>query len=359
MPVAVADPSDVARFLGNYTRQYNAGAFAHPTAKELAEHPERVIDDRVGGQRAVVVAKRMTRDSTRTDFTGRQFTIPADSYIATHIARTPHYLPDLSPYSHVMAYAEDRELSGLCAAMGKRIVGSRVTSAAEVINCWGPPHQQARYEPWDRATVADVDMTIDAGLREAMSAEAIRAAGWDDDFPYYSDGSWSAVCLKGYWRDEPGRGVKPAEMPRSWKLTHQRDLARPCEWTVLSDALPTLTQFVAGVPWWRDTERVRLLKMDAGGKLGRHTDITDRAGGTRDGQIVRFHVPLITHPAIHLHTWDVGGQHRVTHLQAWHVYYLDARKPHAVVNASPIARIHLVADVVADAAVRDRIAAAL
>ena len=127
---------------------------------------------------------------------------------------------------------------------------------------------------------------------------------------------------------------------------------------MLSRELPLLTRWVRSIDSWRDTERVRLLKMNAGSALGRHTDITDRFGGTRDGQITRFHIPLITDPAVVMHTWDFDGRRRTHHLAAGHCYYLDARKPHAVENNSDVNRVHLVVDVVTDATVRDQIATA-
>lgn len=346
----------VSRFLEQYSKQYHSGAFATPTAKELAANPRLVHQDtRVGSDRAVVIARRLSRDSVRTDFTGAKFTIPAGAVVATHIGRTPGLLPELDAYDYVMAYAEDRELSAYLEGSGYRVTAARITAAAEIINCWGPV--RGRYPAWDQATVTDFGLCVDgdSALRERMVAEVAQVRGWDDDFPYYSDGSWSAVCLKGFWPDEPGRGVKPAEMPRSWKEAHPDDLRRRCDWTVLADQLPALTEWVKTMPWQWETERVRLLRMTPGGKLGRHTDITDRAGGTRDGQIIRFHIPLITHPDTRLITWDLDGVRREQHLAAWHMYYLDARKPHAVVNG-PVDRVHLVVDAVSNAALRHRIA---
>lgn len=115
------------------------------------------------------------------------------------------------------------------------------------------------------------------------------------------------------------------------------------------------------LPWACRTERVRLLRMSGrggkGGQLLRHTDITDRAAGVADGQVARFHVPLITDPRIVMHTWDLDGTRTATHLSPWRAWYLDARKPHAVVNPTGVDRIHLVIDVIADAAVREVIAA--
>ena len=357
------DPDAPAhRFLEQYAKRFHAGAFATPTRKELADRPELITEDtRYGDQRAVVIARRLTRESIRTDFTGGTFVLPKGALVATHLGRTGNLLPNTAPYDYVMAYAEDSGVSLQLHAENRRIRASRVTAAAEVINVWGPPGQAVPgYAPWDRATVTDFGPVVaqESFLRREMLADLDKVTGWDDDFPYYSDGSWSAVCLKGFWPDEPGRGVKPAEMPKSWKLANRAALNNVCQWTVLTQILPALTTWVQTMPWRWQTERVRLLKMNAGGKLGRHTDITDRAGGTRDGQIVRFHIPLITDPSIKLITWDLDGQRREQHLRAWHMYYLDARKPHAVTNPSGVNRVHLVVDAISSPSIRDRIAGA-
>lgn len=358
--MALTADAPTHRFLEQYAKQYHAGAFATPTRKELEARPELITEDtRYGRDRAVVVARRLSRDSERTDFTGATFILPKGAYVATHIGRTPYLMPSTAPYDFVMAYAEDRELSLQLAAEDRMITASRITAAAEVINVWGSPGRfpQLAYPAWDRATVVDFGEVM-AGFRDTVLSELEIVHGWDDDFPYYSDGSWSAVCLKGFWPDEPGRGVKPAEMPKSWKMANREALSNPCDWTVLTKQLPLLYGWVRRMSWDWQTERVRLLKMNAGGKLGRHTDITDRAGGTKDGQIVRFHIPLITDPSIKLITWDLDGQRRERHLEAWHMYYLDARKPHAVTNPSNINRIHLVVDAISSPSIRQRISEA-
>jgi hypothetical protein len=351
---------DLARFLQSYAKQYHAGAFATPTAKELAANPGSYLDLGGGGWRVVLVRKRLTRDSTRLDYTGRPYILPAGATIVTHIARTPGApMPDFEPFDFVMAYAEDHELTRQLQSQRREVYASRVSAAAEVINCWGRAGSRQPYPAYDRATVVEVPVPIGPEQRAAILDEAFSVTGWDDDFPYYSDGSWSAVSLKGFYPDEPGKGVKPSEMPKSWKAEHPDDLNLTCQWTTLAERCPSIMELVLGVDWWARTERVRLLRMDAGGTLGRHTDITDRDGGTRDGQITRFHIPLVTDPSIELLTWDVDGVARRQHLAAWRCYYLDARKPHSVVNPSGVSRIHLVVDAVSDGAVRDAISAAL
>jgi Aspartyl/Asparaginyl beta-hydroxylase len=193
------------------------------------------------------------------------------------------------------------------------------------------------------------------GILEEVAA----VTAWHDDFPFYSDGSWSAVSLRGFRPDDPQWGIKPAEMPRAWREQHPEALDYACDWTTLAQRTPALRQLVEGVTWWGGLERVRLLRMAGrggrGGVLARHTDVTDKAAGTRDGQVVRFHVPLVTDPRIVMHTWELDGTRLVTHLPAWSCWYLDARKPHAVLNPTGTDRVHLVVDVVADAAVREHL----
>lgn len=346
-----------ARFLEQYAKQYNAGAFATPTVKEIAANPGLIAETRDGRRGRGVVARRvLSRDSKRLDFTGAGFIIPKGAHIATHVARTDGFLPPLGRYDYVMAYAEDHDLTKHLSSYGRAVVGSRITAAAEVINCWGPIGLPGRgYLPADRATVVDLGQLADAAVWTQIQAETAQVRGWDDDFPYYSDGSWSSVSLKGFWPDEPGRGVKPAEMPKTWKIEHPEDLDRTCEWTTLAKQMPTVSWLVN--EHFPATERVRLLRMTKG-RLGRHTDITDRATGTRDGMIGRFHIPLVTDPSIKLTSWDIDGRMRDRHMHAGHCYYLDSRKPHAVANPVDVSRVHLVVDALMDQRLRDIVGAA-
>lgn len=353
----------LARFLQQYAKNYGAGAFATPTGKELAANPASVVEWTVDGELVFVAAvKRLTRDSKRKDFTGREFTLPAGALVVTHTARAPGTrVPDLSAFDYVMGYPEDRELAAALAAQGRPVKTWRITAASEVIAVWSRAGEVDWHEPADRVTVSDFPRWhVGEATRRAILAEVAAVNQWHDDFPYYSDGSWSAVSLRGFKRDDPQWGIKPAEMPRSWQQEHPEAMRYACDWTVLAERTPAVRSLIESVPWWTRLERVRLLQMSGrggkGGKLGRHTDITDRAAGTRDGQIVRFHVPLVTDPQIKMHHWDLDGTETATHLQAWGLYYLDARKPHAVVNPTGVDRIHLVVDVVADQAVRDQIA---
>lgn len=348
-------------FMQTYAKRYHAGAFATPTANEILAKPEGLTEWRDGDHYTVAFASRLQRDSIRTDFTGRSYGIPRGSVVVRTIARTLGApIPNLDRYDYINAYVEDAELAEGLAAQGRARIAVRVSAASEIIAVWGPPRMpEWRYSDYDLATVTPMPMSIPGGIRPEIEAELALLGGWDDDFPYYSDGSWSALSLRGFYPEDPSKGVKPAEMPKTWKAEHPGDLLRPCEWTKLAGEMPVLMDWVRSVAWWSRVERVRLLRMDGrggkGGSLGRHSDITDRDTGTRDGQITRFHVPLVTDPEIKLHSWDLDGRHSETHLAAFRCYYLDSRKPHSVTNPTGVNRIHLVADVFTDANVRSLI----
>lgn len=350
-------------FMQTYAKQYAAGAFATPTGKEIdaGAVQVRAWENSTGELETVLAHKTLTRDSARTDYCGDPITMPRGSRVATHLARRQGMpVPDLSAFDFVQSYVEDTELTTALLRQGRVVAGVRVTAASELIAVWGRPRTFARhYPPHDLATVVEVPGPT---ARNDVLREVQGVTGWHDDFPYYSDGSWSALSLRGFWREDPTRGVKPAEMPKRWKAENPDALALECQWTVLADRMPAVRALVESVPWWRGLERVRLLRMAGrdgrGGRLDRHTDITDRSAGTKDGEVVRFHVPLITHPDIVMHVWELDGHHRTVHLEPWRCYYLDARKPHAVVNPTGVDRVHLVVDVVADAEVRAQIGAA-
>jgi hypothetical protein len=353
---------DAARFLQQYSKRYAAGAFATPTAKELAADPGMVRDWRLGDHRTLAVVKALGRDSKRKDFTGREFHLPKGATVVTHLARTPGApIPDLDQFDYVMGYIEDHELAAGLASQGRPIKTWRITSASEVIAVWSRPGDVDGLAAADLMTVSSLPgFSVKTFTRKLVLDELTQVDEWHDDFPYYSDGSWGAVNLRGFKQDDPRWGIKPSEMPRQWQSEHPEAMRYQCDWTTLSMHTPAIRELVESVSWWSRLERVRLLRMAGrdgkGGKLNRHTDITDRNAGTRDGQIVRFHIPLITDPAIVMHSWDLSGRERATHLQPWRCYYLDARKPHAVTNPTGVDRIHLVVDVVSSPQVRAHIA---
>ena len=95
---------------------------------------------------------------------------------------------------------------------------------------------------------------------------------------------------------------------------------------------------------------MRFLRLGPGSRIREHTDLDL---GFDDGE-VRIHVPISTDPGVEfLHDAervDMGEG------EAW---YLDLNLRHAVVNARPAPRVHLVIDCVVDEWLREVIGEAL
>lgn len=342
-----------------YAKNYSAGAFAMPTAAELARTGWMQWDGPV-----VATGKVLTRASRRRHWTGAEVELPAGARIVTHLALADEVaVPDLSQWDFVVGYREDARLREGLAAQGRTLFATSISAASEIHGLWGQRGTEpVATEPVDEVGLAEVWMPeADLGRRAAVLEEVARIDGWHDDYPFYSDGSWSSISLRGFRADDPTWGVKPAEMGAKWNAAHPGAIDFPCEWTVLARECPALMATVAEVGWWGALERVRLLRMDGREDkprvLRRHTDITDKAGGTRDGQVVRFHIPLITVPAVKMATWSLDGQRTEHHLAEWRCWYLDARKPHAVTNPSRVSRVHLTVDAIVDEEVRKHILA--
>lgn len=357
---APATGREAARFLGAYAKNYAAGAFAVPTAAELDRH---MVNGgwHWWGQGVAAVSRRLGRGSTRQDFSGRSYILSEGARVITHLACLPTAtLPPLGGFDYVFAYAEDTHVTQQLHRQGREITAVRVSAASEIVNCWGRSGTGHTYSPVDAATLVRIPTAVPPAMRAAIQAEAANVSGWTDDYPYYSDGSWGAVSLRGFNPADPAWGIKPAEMSRAWWAEHPEAVQYDrCNWTVLAAKCPATVELVRSVGWWGGLERVRLLRMAgrAGkvGSLSRHTDITDRAAGTNDNQIVRFHIPLVTNPDVTMSAWNLRGERFNAHLPAWSMWYLDARKPHAVDNRSAVDRVHLVVDVLADAQVRQAI----
>lgn len=357
---APANGREAARFIGNYAKNYAAGAFAVPTAAEIDNHMQH-DGWHWWGSGVAAVSRRLTRASTRQDFSGRSYVLGEGSRIITHLACVPNVaLPPLDAFDYVFAYAEDNHVARQLRLQGREIAAVRVSAASEIVNCWGRQGTGHTYPAVDAATLVRVPLSVHPVLRSAIVAEATQISGWTDDYPYYSDGSWGAVSLRGFNPADPAWGIKPSEMSKAWWAEHPEAVQYDrCNWTVLAEKCPATVELVRAVSWWGGLERVRLLRMAGrggkGGSLSRHTDITDRAAGTKDGQIVRFHIPLVTNPDVTMSAWNLRGERFNAHLPAWSMWYLDARKPHAVDNRSADDRVHLVVDVKADAHVRQAI----
>ena len=353
------DPREASTRLQRYAKQHHAGAFATPTTKELVANPQTIR----GNTDVCGVVKTLTRDSHRRTWTGDRLTIPAGAQVVTHIARVNGTdLPDwIAQADYVMAYVEDQELTDQLHQHGFDRTATRITASSEMIGVYGPAGSAWTEHPVDQQSLGSVpDWTVPDSERQQLLDELNAIDDWADDFPFYSDGTWDAVSLRGYDPSDPAWGVKPIEMGKRWHADNPGALDRVCDWTVLAHRTPTAVEIAERVCPGAQLERVRFLRMRArnDGKpsvLRRHSDITDATCGTKPGQMVRFFVPIVTHPDVTVTSWQLDGTLKHHHLDAWSLHYLDARKPHSVVNPSNVDRVHLTVDVIVDTNVRQLI----
>lgn len=339
--------AEQARYFGNYAKCYHAGAFATPTRKELESGAVTTVEHPGG---CLVAYTELTRDSNRKDFRGLPYTMPAGALVGTHVAHVGD-IPSFANYDFVMAYIEDQDLTYYLQDEGFTHYATRVSAASEIIRVWhhGPEVKLPEYDHTVVSLMTDIEPPMALLEHDIGGLE-----GYADDVPLYSDGSWSALTIRGFYPDDPGRNAKPSEQDRKWKAANPTDLELPCVWTKLAADVPNIVDWVTSVHWWGQLERVRLLRMKRG-HLARHTDILDRFGGTQDGQVVRFHIPIFTHQDIQIRNWTVDGSDIRQHLLEGQCYYLDTRLPHAVDNPTDVERIHLVVDVAATDNVRKHI----
>jgi hypothetical protein len=148
---------------------------------------------------------------------------------------------------------------------------------------------------------------------------------------YNKKGNWKAISLKGY-------AVDPLVIskPNVLGVGEGGSLQETPLFTELN--IPSILDKIPA-----ETERVRLMKLEAGTKLSKHTDKVDKE--IKNGEIVRLHIPIITNEQVTMITWletKIPTKFKMKKGECW---WLDVSKPHQVLNESEIDRVHLVIDV--------------
>jgi hypothetical protein len=254
--------------------------------------------------------------------------------------------------------------AALAAAGGFNYVATKIAAGSEIKGVYTTGASQLPpIGPEDEATLALLERAFLAeGESEAILCELSAFDSlWAQHYSSYNKRkSWEAFALRGY-TDDPGFIIKPREMSRKWKEEHADLLEAKSRPTKAAEHFPATLKAVARLARPEQCDRVRFMRLRAkDGELSRHADITDREAGTRDGQICRLHIPIVTSPKVRFYGWTARGEAIVTSFSAGALAYLDQRKPHRVTNDDPeLWRIHLVVDYVADAALRARLAAAV
>lgn len=230
--------------------------------------------------------------------------------------------------------------------LGLRCAGVKIRASSELIGIWTDPRIEPSPLPRsERVGLAKLQIPPIALL---SAARALRAAcdvlpAWADHYSSYNErGSWKALSLRGFGSESFIE--KPAEMSKRWQAEHPELLDRPCLDTPLRALLPSVEQLLAAIPG--GFQRIRLMRVEPGGALSRHADITDREAGIQPGSIARIHIPIQTNPGVRFASWGLDGMQQMAHMAIGEAWYLDTRKPHAAWNAGKEARIHLVADAI-------------
>lgn len=188
--------------------------------------------------------------------------------------------------------------------------------------------------------IRDLYAPKDLALRLAPRFDAARLAAdlalmpeswWENHLSDYHDGNWQSISLHA-----PG-GV------RGNQLSHGAEFA-PTEALGRCSYLP---EVIASLPGRKN--RVRLLRLRAGGEIYPHSDPMHRI----DPALVRLHIPVQTNPGVRFHVNGVRLE-----MAPGETWYVDVRFRHSVKNAGEADRVHLVLDIIADQSVRALMAGA-
>ncbi len=244
----------------------------------------------------------------------------------------------------VEIYEEDLLAKRVLQKLDFQYVGTKIAGSSEIRGLYRYRRIGADYRALseEHATLTEVRRHFIQDNRLAAIRSEITA--YDEAFEqigsnYNKRKSWSAFQLRGYLPD-PKYHERPGT--RKWDESDQSALV--LQNTSIADKFPETWKFVDMIPGKK--ERVRFMCIKKGdGELGRHTDLYYKNIGIADGKIARFHVPIITDvDNVVFSGWDDRGVRVEGKFEEGTLFYLDFRKPHAVVNRSAIDRIHLVVD---------------
>lgn len=313
---------------------------------------------------AAAVFNRMKSGSKHTDFYGRTIQIkPGESFIK-HVAaldENKKALADVlqkasNKITWLEIYEEDLWLRKTIQELGFEYITSKISAYAEVRGIYlkGKTYKLPSIDPLDDLCLHTIISNfISAKDLRRVQTELTKYEGrWANHYSNYNKrNSWSAVALRGYTPSDPSDIIKPTEMTRKWRDTHKERLKAHCLDTVAAKHFKCTMGLVGQLPG--RTQRVRFMRLSGGGELGRHNDVTAGDEGVAIGKIARFHVPIVSHPFVDFIQWGTHGEKQVTNFQEGNLYYMDQRKPHQVINHDPNKeRIHLVVDLIVDAAAR-------
>lgn len=157
---------------------------------------------------------------------------------------------------------------------------------------------------------------------------------------FNKNNQWTAVSVRGYAGtiEQIGKGGVLGTLDDLNKLQN----------TPLYDEL-MMDKILDKIP--AEKERVRLMKLEAGTIIAKHTDKVDK--DIKSGKIVRLHVPVITNKNVKMFSWLSGGLAEF-HMAKGECWWLDVSLPHKVENNSETDRVHLVVDIYNNDTIKER-----
>lgn len=336
------------------------GAFIRVTRRKVERWQNRNMlhaiwrDGRLAG--ALVIARVVSRQAIR-DFSGaiRTETERGDLFV-NRLACRPgdeHRMVDAlrkvgssSRRLWFRIWQEHHSDRRILDALGGQWVCTKILSGSELVGIWCVGRSAnicaiPRSETWTlrRLSIRPVEVEkARAAVLEQYSAFATHYSS-----KYNISNSWSAFSLRSYG-GAADFIMKPTEMPKEWKMRNPEKLLWELEDTSSRRILPQFEPLIDLVPG--EKHRIRIMRLAAGGSIGRHSDVIDRETGTVDGKTLRIHLPIATNAKVRFTSWDVFGKRKSVHMKEGELWYVDTRKPHKVDNQGETDRLHLVMDVV-------------
>jgi hypothetical protein len=171
---------------------------------------------------------------------------------------------------------------------------------------------------------------------------------------YNKSKSWGALAIRGY-SSNISMIEKPSCMSAAWQEEHKNENFVLQNTSLLKKLSPEINQILSKFPT-QDFDRIRLMRLQpGGGELSRHVDHVEGDSGMSDGRVMRFHIPIITNPKVIFTMWNTNGEEVNQNMKQGETWLFDFRKPHKAVNGGDEIRIHLVIDVIMNAAWRNLI----
>jgi len=383
------------------------GAFGRPKERDIAIALQKkrltyIETNKSGlissGVDAVALFQRYKQTSTQVDFTGAKIGFRPGDILIKSIAwlrsdeaaerLVDHLYNGLESDGALLwleIHQESKPLRQLAKRKGFEWIATKVSAGSEIKSLWAigrerdsPKRLERRAEPIESANDVGLACLEESYLPKTelrAIREELRVYG-DQFAQHYSSynkrNSWRAFALRGY-DDDPSFIVKPSEMSKQWKADNAGRLgARPRNTSAL-EGFPTVDRLldrliseilsplsneqrpVVASEKNNHFDRVRFMRLDAGGELSRHADIVDRDAGVADNKIARLHIPIETSDAVRFWSWDGYGVEHSASMSIGSLWYLDQRKPHRAVNQSDADRIHLVVDLRSTEGLRSRI----